>query len=31
VGFSLKVGEIGMAEFDHANSRFGWHIIKRLE
>lgn len=31
VGFSLKVGEIGMAEFDHANSKFGWHIIKRLE
>lgn len=31
VSFSLKVGEIGMAEYDHANSRFGWHIIKRLE
>lgn len=31
VAFSLKVGEIGMAEYDHANSPFGWHIIKRLE
>ena len=31
VSFSLKVGEIGMAEYDPANSRFGWHIIKRLE
>jgi len=31
VAFSLKVGEIGMAEYDHANSRFGWHIVKRLE
>ena len=31
VAFSLTVGEIGMAEYDHANSRFGWHIIKRLE
>ena len=31
VGFSLKVGEIGMVEYDHANSKFGWHIIKRLE
>jgi len=31
VSFSLKVGEIGMADFDHTNSRFGWHIIKRLE
>jgi len=31
VGFSLKVGEIGMAEYDHANSKFGWHIIRRLE
>jgi hypothetical protein len=31
VGFSLKVGQIGMAEFDHATSPFGWHIIKRLD
>jgi len=31
VSFSLKVGEIGMADYDHANSKFGWHIIKRLE
>ena len=31
VGFSLKVGEIGMAEFNASASPFGWHIIKRLK
>ena len=31
VGFSLKVGEIGMTEYDPEASKFGWHIIKRLE
>lgn len=31
VGFSLKVGEIGMAVFDSTASQFGWHIIKRLK
>jgi len=30
VAFSLKVGEIGMAEFHPEKSKFGWHIIKRL-
>ncbi|HEX9792885.1 MAG TPA: peptidylprolyl isomerase [Planctomycetota bacterium] len=30
VGFSLKVGEIGMAEYDPRQSQFGWHIIKRI-
>jgi len=31
VAFSLAVGEIGMAEYHSIKSRFGWHIIKRLE
>jgi parvulin-like peptidyl-prolyl isomerase len=31
VGFRLKVGEIDMAEFDPAKSKYGWHIIKRLD
>ena len=31
VGFSLEVGEVGMAEFDAAGSPFGWHIIKRVK
>ena len=31
VAFSLKIGEVGMAEYSTANSKFGWHIIKRLE
>lgn len=31
VGFSLEVGEIGMAPFHATESPFGWHIVKRLE
>ncbi len=31
VGFALAVGEIGVASHDPASSRYGWHIIKRLE
>jgi parvulin-like peptidyl-prolyl cis-trans isomerase-like protein len=31
VGFSLKPGEIGMAEYDPNASPFGWHIIKRID
>lgn len=31
VSFSLSVGEIGIAEFDPVASKYGWHIIKRLE
>ncbi|UCG52327.1 MAG: peptidylprolyl isomerase [Candidatus Latescibacterota bacterium] len=31
VGFSLGVGEIGMASYDPTTSPYGWHIIKRLE
>lgn len=31
VSFSLKVGEIGLAEYDPETSKYGWHIIKRLK
>jgi hypothetical protein len=31
VGFSLEVGEIGMAVYDPKKSPFGWHIIKRIK
>jgi hypothetical protein len=31
VGFSLSVGEIGLADFDPAKSPFGFHLIKRVE
>jgi peptidyl-prolyl cis-trans isomerase C len=31
VGFSLEVGGVGLAVYDLGTSRFGWHIIKRLE
>ncbi len=31
VGFTLKVGEVGLATFDAEKSPFGFHIIKRLE
>jgi hypothetical protein len=31
VGFKLKVGEIGMANYDPMSSPYGWHIIKRVE
>lgn len=31
VSFSLNVGEIGMAIYDPAASKYGWHIIKRLK
>jgi hypothetical protein len=31
VGFSLEVGELGVAPFDPATSPFGFHIIKRVE
>jgi peptidyl-prolyl cis-trans isomerase B (cyclophilin B) len=30
VSFSLKVGEIGMAEYSPTGSRYGWHIIRRV-
>jgi parvulin-like peptidyl-prolyl isomerase len=31
VSFSLGVGEIGMTTYDQETSKYGWHIIKRLE
>jgi len=31
VGFSLPVGGIGMAPYDPQKSKYGWHIIKRIE
>ena len=30
VSFKLSVNEIGMAEFSPERSKYGWHIIKRL-
>lgn len=31
VSFGLEVGGVGLAVYDAATSKFGWHIIKRLE
>lgn len=31
VSFQLKVGEVGLAEYNVLNSPYGWHVIKRLE
>lgn len=31
VGFQLQVGEVGLADYSEEESRFGWHIIKRIE
>lgn len=31
VGFKLKVGEIGIADYEPRTSPFGWHIIKRVK
>ena len=31
VGFSLEIGEVGMASYDPQSSPFGWHIILRYE
>ncbi len=31
VGWRLAVGQIGVAPFDPAQSKYGWHIVKRLE
>jgi parvulin-like peptidyl-prolyl isomerase len=30
-GFPLKVGEIGIADYDKTNSPYGYHIVKRLK
>jgi len=31
VGFSLGVGGVGLAVYEPKTSKYGWHIIKRLE
>jgi peptidyl-prolyl cis-trans isomerase B (cyclophilin B) len=31
VGFELKVGEVGIAEYDVQSSYFGYHVIKRVK
>jgi hypothetical protein len=31
VGFGLEVGGVGLAVYEPATSKYGWHIIKRLE
>lgn len=31
VSFKLKISEIGMASYHPQNSKYGWHIIKRLK
>jgi parvulin-like peptidyl-prolyl isomerase len=31
VSFKLAVGETGMADYDPVRSKYGWHIILRLE
>jgi len=31
VSFSLRIEEVGMADYDPASSKYGWHIIKRLK
>jgi len=31
VGFKLKVGEFGIADYDPKTSRYGYHIIKRVK
>lgn len=30
-GFPLEIGEYGLAEFDPKKSKYGWHIVKRVE
>ena len=31
VGFTIQVGEVGIADYDPASSPYGWHVIKRLK
>ncbi len=31
ISFSLKVGEIGVANYNPQDSKYGWHIIKRIK
>jgi parvulin-like peptidyl-prolyl isomerase len=30
-GFPLKVGEVGIADYDTKKSPYGWHVVKRLK
>ena len=31
VGFALAIDEIGLAEYEPVESKYGWHIIKRIK
>jgi len=31
ISFGLSKGEVGLAEYDPVGSKYGWHIIKRIE
>jgi parvulin-like peptidyl-prolyl isomerase len=31
VSFKLQVNGVGLAEYDPDNSKYGWHIIKRIQ
>jgi len=31
VSFSLPAGGVGLAVYDPQKSKYGWHIIKRIE
>ncbi len=31
VSFKLQINGIGLAEYDPDNSKYGWHIIKRIQ
>jgi len=31
VSFDLSKGEVGLAEYDPVESKYGWHIIKRIK
>jgi parvulin-like peptidyl-prolyl isomerase len=31
LSFSLSVNQIGLAKYDPETSKYGWHIIKRIE
>lgn len=31
VGFKLKVGEVGISDYDERTSPYGWHVIKRVK
>jgi hypothetical protein len=31
VSFSLAVGEIGLAQYDPKDCKYGWHVIMRID